>query len=51
MQSTTVRPPGNRAGMENDEDFEVDWVLLFDFEDLGMSQVTGFRPCVLLNDW
>lgn len=31
------RPTSSQAGMEKDEDFEVDWILLFEFEDLGKS--------------
>ncbi|KEQ78134.1 hypothetical protein M436DRAFT_60067 [Aureobasidium namibiae CBS 147.97] len=40
MQSTTTRLVNRQAEMERDEDFEVDWVLLFDFEDLEIHHAT-----------
>jgi hypothetical protein len=35
MQAITIRPTSNQVKKEKDEDFEVDWVLLYDFEHLG----------------
>lgn len=35
MQLLTRRPTSNLAEKEKDEDFEVDWVLLYDFQDIG----------------
>lgn len=35
MQLITRRPTSSQAEKEKDEDFEVDWVLLYDFEDIG----------------
>lgn len=37
--------------MEKDEDFEVDWVLLYEFEDLGELWSKFFAGCALLNVW
>lgn len=35
MQVITTRPTSKQAEQEKDEGFEVDWVLLYDFEHLG----------------
>ena len=35
MQVITTRSTSNQAEKEKHEDFEVDWVLLYDFEHLG----------------
>jgi anoctamin-10 len=35
MQVITTRSTSNQAEKEKDEDFEIDWVLLYDFEHLG----------------
>ena len=37
MQIITNRPSSSQTEREKDEDFEVDWVLLYDFEDVGKS--------------
>jgi len=51
MQSITTRPLNRQTEMEKDEDFEVDWVLLYDFEDLGKLWSRFFVECALLNVW
>ncbi|KAH0269418.1 putative plasma membrane stress response protein, partial [Aureobasidium melanogenum] len=40
MQLLTRRPTSNLAEKEKDEDFEVDWVLLYDFEDIEVHHAT-----------
>lgn len=35
MQIISSRPTSSQSDTEKDEDFEVDWVLLYDFKDIG----------------
>jgi hypothetical protein len=41
MHLLTRRPTSSQSEKEKDEDFEVDWVLLYDFEDIGGSKLTN----------
>ena len=47
MHLITSRPISSQAERERDEDFEVDWVLLYDFEDVGESIPTNWMGDVL----
>ncbi|KAI4765437.1 putative plasma membrane stress response protein [Aureobasidium sp. EXF-3400] len=40
MQVITTRSTSNQAEKEKDEDFEIDWVLLYDFEHLEIHHAT-----------